>query len=688
MSENPEQSPLDQAADTAQHTAQAAYAVSSAVRNGAAVAGAATGTALGGPLGTVVGMLVTSKTFWKVFGSLLAVLFLWLVIIIHLIGIIFSYAGFMDADSYVNTAQSAEVSSLQVQIDKVLEKEGYKTEILKLLEEARDKQLQEISADKEANFLDYELKVIDEYEKKLKKNLSLYLSNYMAETWDTSTIRSFIGYSNSLGMGLDTELNSPYDAYFREAAQTYGVSEALLKAIGKVESDYNPKAVSGAGAMGIMQLMPATAKSLGVTDPYDPRQNIMGGAKYIASNLEQFKFCTNALELAIAAYNAGPNAVIKAGYQIPSSGVQGYVEKVLSYISIQENITVSNEDEEAQDYIEKNLEGSYNQMKALITENVDDFFVWSVTDQMENEVSKEKYYLITEDDKTEIDETTYATLREAGENVGKEVVTESVFCVEYTLALMMNSQVMGNTSSHSFKYVTDPSTFELVIKMLTALQEGPDALKKLVTTDFSWTDFITGGDGEDSYYGNIDAAGDVITYDTVGGCIKNVVYFNQGEEPWASMPYGTTTIKSAGCGPTSLAVVISTLTGKNITPQMTCDFAIQNGEYVSGSGTSHSFPTNAASHWGLTVERVGKNRMDYILQSLKRGKLVVVICAENTITGSGNGHYIVLTGVTESGYITIADCGSRERTGKVYSVETIQSYGRNLSEGAFWIIGK
>lgn len=59
-----------------------------------------------------------------------------------------------------------------------------------------------------------------------------------------------------------------------------------------------------------------------------------------------------------------------------------------------------------------------------------------------------------------------------------------------------------------------------------------------------------------------------------------------------------------------------------------------------------------------------------------------------TITGSGSGHFIVLTGVTRDGYITIADCASRERTGKVYSVETIKSYGRDLSEGAFWIVGK
>lgn len=98
--------------------------------------------------------------------------------------------------------------------------------------------------------------------------------------------------------------------------------------------------------------------------------------------------------------------------------------------------------------------------------------------------------------------------------------------------------------------------------------------------------------------------------------------------------------------------------------------------------------TDAAYHWGLTCERVGKDRMNYVVQSLKEGKMVVEICEAYTITGSGSGHFIVLTGVTRDGYITIADCASRERTGKVYSVETIKSYGRDLSEGAFWIVGK
>ena len=82
-----------------------------------------------------------------------------------------------------------------------------------------------------------------------------------------------------------------------------------------------------------------------------------------------------------------------------------------------------------------------------------------------------------------------------------------------------------------------------------------------------------------------------------------------------------------------MAIVISTLTGKNVTPEMTKSFAEDNGEYVQGQGTSHSFIGNAAAHWGLTCERVGKDRMDDVVQALKEGKMVVEICEAYTITG-------------------------------------------------------
>lgn len=669
------------AAQKAAHTSQAAYVATASAQGGAAAAGATTGTALAGPLGTVVGVIVTSKTFWKVVGGILMAIFLWMFIIANLIGIILTYLGFADADAFANEAQSEELANLKVRVEQILDKEEYEHEIMAIIEQNRDVRLEEIAADKQEKYNDYELSVIDEYETKFKRNASYYLSIFLLDIWDSNTRNEFLGYSSEWG-DMTTNLSSPYDAYFQEAAQSYGVPVALLKAMGKTESNFNQSAVSSAGAIGVMQLMPGTAASLGV-DPYDARQNIMGGAKYIAGNLEQFKGYSNGLELAIAAYNAGPGAVIKYGYQIPPyKETQNYVKKVLGYLTIEERKNGNNEGTET----DEDLSEPYQQLKTAVTEHVDSFFSWSVTDKKEREIMESVYYQILESGKQEIDQTTYEKLKADGENVVKETVSVMKQTVEYTLALLLSSQPVSG-SGYEYKYVTSQSTFELVLKVLKVMDEGVSALKDAFFSLFSWKDFVTGG-GEDTYVSNIDASGDIFTYDTVGKGVKKVVYFNQTEEPWGSMPYGTSTIGAAGCGPTSMSIVISTLTGKIVNPQTTCAFSMNNGEYVPGAGTAHSFIGNAASNWGLTCERVGKDRMDYVVQSLKEGKMVVEICEAYTITGSGSGHFIVLTGVTRDGYITIADCASRERSTKAYSVDTIKSYGRDLSAGAFWIIGK
>ena len=666
------------AAQKAAHTSQAAYVATASAQGGAAAAGATTGTALAGPLGTVVGVIVTSKTFWKVVGGILMAIFLWMFIIANLIGIILTYLGFADADAFANEAQSEELANLKVRVEQILDKEEYEHEIMAIIEQNRDVRLEEIAADKQEKYNDYELSVIDEYETKFKRNASYYLSIFLLDIWDSNTRNEFLGYSSEWG-DMTTNLSSPYDAYFQEAAQSYGVPVALLKAMGKTESNFNQSAVSSAGAIGVMQLMPGTAASLGV-DPYDARQNIMGGAKYIAGNLEQFKGYSNG---AIAAYNAGPGAVIKYGYQIPPyKETQNYVKKVLGYLTIEERKNGNNEGTET----DEDLSEPYQQLKTAVTEHVDSFFSWAVTDKKEREIMESVYYQILESGKQEIDQTTYEKLKADGENVVKETVPVMKQTVEYTLALLLSSQPVSG-SGYEYKYVTSQSTFELVLKVLKVMDEGVSALKDAFFSLFSWKDFVTGG-GEDTYVSNIDASGDIFTYDTVGKGVKKVVYFNQTEEPWGSMPYGTSTIGAAGCGPTSMSIVISTLTGKIVNPQTTCAFSMNNGEYVPGAGTAHSFIGNAASNWGLTCERVGKDRMDYVVQSLKEGKMVVEICEAYTITGSGSGHFIVLTGVTRDGYITIADCASRERSTKAYSVDTIKSYGRDLSAGAFWIIGK
>lgn len=116
-----------------------------------------------------------------------------------------------------------------------------------------------------------------------------------------------------------------YTDLFNEAATTYGVDVNLLTAIAKQESNFKADAVSSADAIGIMQLMPATAESLGVSNPYDARENIMGGAKYIRQMLDRYD---GDVTLALAAYNAGSGNVAKYGGVPPFTETQNYVAKV------------------------------------------------------------------------------------------------------------------------------------------------------------------------------------------------------------------------------------------------------------------------------------------------------------------------------------------------------------------------
>ncbi len=137
--------------------------------------------------------------------------------------------------------------------------------------------------------------------------------------------------STSIDSIVPVPPSKAYESIIQEAAARYNVDPALIRSIMHAESGFDPSAVSRAGAMGLMQLMPDVAEAFGVEHPFDPRENIMAGARLLRELLDQYR---GNLRLAIASYNAGPTAIANYGGVVPPfRETQGYVKKVTSLIA-------------------------------------------------------------------------------------------------------------------------------------------------------------------------------------------------------------------------------------------------------------------------------------------------------------------------------------------------------------------
>ncbi|CAH0189367.1 lytic transglycosylase domain-containing protein [Peribacillus simplex] len=168
------------------------------------------------------------------------------------------------------------------------------------------------------------------------QKLGSLLSNVEAET------KSFLQPRGLTSMNINpistahannqssSETATNYDHIISRAASLYNLPEKLIKSVIKQESNFNPEATSYAGATGLMQLMPATAKSLGVDDATDPEQNIMGGSKYLSQMMARYD---GDIQVALAAYNAGPGNVDKYNGIPPFKETQNYVQKVYGTFS-------------------------------------------------------------------------------------------------------------------------------------------------------------------------------------------------------------------------------------------------------------------------------------------------------------------------------------------------------------------
>lgn len=188
------------------------------------------------------------------------------------------------------------------------------------------------------------------------------------------------------------------------------------------------------------------------------------------------------------------------------------------------------------------------------------------------------------------------------------------------------------------------------------------------------------------YIGDLPGAaiGDISFAD--GG--REVVYWNQMDWRWCNEPYGKTqTIGYAGCGPTALAMVVSTLTDRTMDPKEMADWAYQNGYCCEGDGSYRTLIPEGARHFGLSVSCLGRDGFQEVVDALVEGKLVVAIMGPGHFTTSG--HFIVLRGVTAEGKLLVADPVSLSKSQQEWDAEIMFGEASLLDAagGPFWVIG-
>lgn len=210
------------------------------------------------------------------------------------------------------------------------------------------------------------------------------------------------------------------------------------------------------------------------------------------------------------------------------------------------------------------------------------------------------------------------------------------------------------------------------------------AEQKNLASDYAQNLSLFLGDGMfQSASGNvIPSLGDVRFTD---GAVE-VVYFNQYDERYADEPYGTDNIGGYGCGPTSMSIVVSSLTEDIVDPIEMAEWSYENGYWCSKSGSYHALIPAAAKAWGLPVEGCSASEPQRIVDALSEGKLVVALMTKGHFTSSG--HFIVLRGV-ENGQILVADPASTTRSQKAWDLSIILNEASKSAAagGPFWIIG-
>ena len=167
---------------------------------------------------------------------------------------------------------------------------------------------------------------------------------------------------------------------------------------------------------------------------------------------------------------------------------------------------------------------------------------------------------------------------------------------------------------------------------------------------------------------------------------RMVVYYNQKDPRWKKLPYGHSTIGKSGCGPTSMAICISTLTGKKVLPKETAQWAWQHGYYIDHAGSKHSLIKALAEKYHLRCRGVRRSDIE-VAKALEAGKMVVALMGRGHF--AKEGHFVVFTGYKD-GKVSVADCDSPKRTKRVWDLNLIWEEARSTATagGPFWVISK
>lgn len=263
---------------------------------------------------------------------------------------------------------------------------------------------------------------------------------------------------------------------------------------------------------------------------------------------------------------------------------------------------------------------------------------------------------------------------------------------------LLNEDKIVQTMKDKMQYKLDPKYKDgkLVGYILVIYDMTPDELMDKLGFDDqqkTWAGLIADTISDSDYSAPVGSTDNSVNTDlsdivfTGRGNSKDVVYFSQYDSRWGSQMYGkTNTIAGAGCGPSSLAICISTLTNKTVTPPEVCAWSVKTGHRCEGSGSYHSLIPDGAAHWGVPCRGIGQSKKQ-LVQALQDGKLVIAIMSRGHFTRGG--HFIVLRGITSQGKILVADCASYERSQKEWDINIFLNECNKgaASGGPFWVLG-